>query len=858
MNGFLKRLCRSRRLQYKGAIVMDMTKTRLWKRLTAGMLVLVMTLVFSGVRGNAAEKKEAIYIKEFKLYIAPNSNKIESYDEAQEAAKAKEWFEKNGYTMIEGNLNADASGALKKDVGVYMGYSTTTDVKEAVTDLAVMNERGNYSESEYKKILEEQKKMYTDMVTDLKTMLEEYRKNVNNGVPTAIQAKEFMNGYVDDDTQQRLGDLLMTISDENLGTLLMQANGQVVLMINDRLSYACDNKNTTWLDRMAKLGSYDRLEKQALKACNNDITRANEVLDKKYKEDAKTLADRWEDVRQHITAIREKVKDWGLDSKSDEEVKTFFLENAENDEVKLFYNRYEILTALGAYKYEDKTLLDYFNQPADTFNGDGIRKLYPLAASLSAGQISAVDQTVSLFTLVMNALGAGAFNDLKNGETKKMLDKADAEEKKEAEETKEKLDTQLNTWKEQTPISIYEGVDREVFKDGVAGTSTAHEYSNGDGRTWADSLMGSTTAKRVAIGAAAGSILFAVGAAVTSRLLSPLVKDIGEVAFLWQNTVANGSRRQIGDVSIWFWGTSYSELSKKQKNALFDLAMQNYENGTNLNHLDVESILKYKFIKKFQIGFTVAATFLAVADIVATSITLYNYYNRDHLPIPACMVDLSYNEEKQTSFINYKSVRDNGKGCGDLNGGGGKQWLAIYQTKDTNAGNPILAPENGENFKIIVQYGSSVAPKTAGYSPLHLFGTPNTAQNLTYADGESGWSFNDGKNGTYVFFRRGTKDVVDEVVVEKSTEEVKKEDIEEKTKDDAKTEDETVKGAADDTKTDDTAVSGSAADIGTSMGTGMIVMIGALCGVVGIAIGFGVGTTRRKRKVTGGEDSGKE
>ena len=829
-----------------------MMKTRLWKRLTAGFMVLVTAFVFFGVRGDAAEKKDVTYIKEFKLYIAPNSNKIESYDETQEAAKAKEWFEKNGYTMIEGNLNADASGTLKKEVGVYMGYSTTTDVKEAVTDLAVMNERGNYSEGEYKRILEEQKKMYTDMVTDLKTMLEEYRTNVNNGVTTAIQAKEFMNGYIDDDTNERLGDLLMTISDENLGTLLMQANGQVVLMINDRLSYACDNKGTTWLDRMAKLGSYDRLEKQALKACNNDITKANEVLDKKYKNDAKTLVERWDDVRQHITDIREKVKDWGLDSKSEEEAKTFFLENADNEEVKLFFNRYEILNALGAYKYEDKTLLNYFNQPVDNFKGDGIRKLYPLAASLSAGQISAVDQTVSLFTLVMNALGAGAFDELKTGETKKMMDKADAEDKKEAEETKEKLDTQLNTWKEQTPISIYEGVDREVFKDGVAVTSTAHEYSNGDGRTWADALMGSKVAKSVAIGVAAGSILFAVGAVVTSRMLSPLVNDISEVAYLWQSSIDNGSRRQIGDVSIWFWGTDYRDLTNKQKNALFDLAMENYENGTNLNHLDVESIMKYKFIKKFQIGFTLVATFLAVADIVATSITLYKYYNREHLPIPACMVDLSYNEEKQTSFINYKSVRDNGKGCGDLNGGGGKQWLAIYQTKDTNAGNPILAPENGESFKILVQYGSSDEPKTAGYSPLHLFGSPNTAQNLTYADGESGWSFNDGKNGTYVFFRRGTKEALDDVAEEK-TEEVKK-DKDEKA-DDEKVDDKEVPG--------DAVVSGSAVDgmedAGTTMRGGKYAVVGLLCGVGGIFIGaIGMALIRRKKIVTDDSDSKQE
>ena len=125
-----------------------MTGTRLWKRLVAGWMVMVITLVFSCVRGKAAEKTTT-YIKDFKLYI----------DENKDPSAVKDWFEKNNYTMIEGNLNEDASGNLKQEVGVYLGYSTTTNAKEAVTDIAVMNERGNYSVGEYERILKEQKKM---------------------------------------------------------------------------------------------------------------------------------------------------------------------------------------------------------------------------------------------------------------------------------------------------------------------------------------------------------------------------------------------------------------------------------------------------------------------------------------------------------------------------------------------------------------------------------------------------------------------------------------------------------------------------------------------------------------------------
>ncbi len=45
----------------------------------------------------------------------------------------------------------------------------------------------------------------------LKCMLDEYRANVIDGVPTAIQARDFLNGYKDDDTGTRLGDRLISL-----------------------------------------------------------------------------------------------------------------------------------------------------------------------------------------------------------------------------------------------------------------------------------------------------------------------------------------------------------------------------------------------------------------------------------------------------------------------------------------------------------------------------------------------------------------------------------------------------------------------------------------------------------------------
>ncbi len=716
--------------------------------MVAGMMVMVMAVALPGIHVRAAEK-QTTYIKDVKIYIAENSKSIGTYDEKAEAKKAKDWFEKNDYKMVEGNVNADAGGALKKEVGVYLGYSTTTDPNEAITDLAVMNERGNYSVGEYDRIIEEQKQMYADMVTDVKDMLEEYRTNVNNGVPTAIQARDFMNGFVDPDSNKKLGDRLMTITDDELGKLLMQANGQVVMMIEDRLSYACDTGKTTWIDRMVKLGGYDKLFAKAMKSCNNDARKAKQVLDNKYKEAALTLAENWEDIRQHMTAVREKEQKWGLDNMEEDEVKAFFENNADDKEVSTFIDNYQLTSALASYSYEGKSLFDYFEQPVETFKGDGIRMLYPLVASLSPGQISGVNQTVSMFTLVVNALGASAFNDYKTGETKEIMDEMESEDKAEVDEVKESVEKVLNEWQEKEPISIYEGVDREVFDGGVAVTSTAHSFNNGDGLTWADALVNGWTGKSVAIGMAAGSVLFMSGAIICSRYI-PKVREAIAQEFYEMNaqTAIDGQGdliTQWGETQINF-EQQYWQYTAKEKEGIFNKAMT--EGGSGM-------ITKYNVLKGLKMGFTIACIVLAVADIVMTTAALIRYYHRDHLSIPSSMVDLSYDDKDETTFVNYKSVPDQNGGYGDINGGGGKQWLALFQTHDKDAGDPILAPENGENFGIIVQYGSANVPKTEGYTALHMFGAPNTPQNLTFADGENGWSYNDGKKGTYLFFRRG-------------------------------------------------------------------------------------------------------
>ena len=208
-----------------------------------------------------AAKRNVLYVKEVKLFIKEDGVQSDAQSWCDSQAENKDNDDTNDWKVAEGNLNEGAEGTLKAAVGVFFCYQTTDDPEDAIRDMAVMNELGNYSEGAYERILEEQQEVYVDMVNDMKEMIEEYRANYNDNVPTAVQAHDFMNLYTEDDSGKMLEDLLLEISDTDLAKILLQANGQAVLMVQEQLAFACDDSNKTWLDRLESVGSYAKLKK---------------------------------------------------------------------------------------------------------------------------------------------------------------------------------------------------------------------------------------------------------------------------------------------------------------------------------------------------------------------------------------------------------------------------------------------------------------------------------------------------------------------------------------------------------------------------------------------------------------------
>ena len=758
-----------------------------WKnyliRVVALILVAAMGCIsplnsMSEKTADAASSKK-LYVGDVKLFIKEGGSEsdAQSWCDAQDVNKDED--ETNDWEVVPGNLNEGASGALKKDVSVFLCYQKTSDVKMAVTDMAVMNEKGNYSEGAYEQILNDQRDLYKDMVNDLKSMLEEYRTNYKNNVQTAVQAHDFMNGYIEDDSGKRFGDFLLDASDEDLVEVLLQANGQVVIMMQEQLAFACDTHATTWLDRMEQLGSYNTLRNQYIKAYNKNAAKADLALKMKYQEKALKILESWDDIHQHVEKVRKYYDQTGMEEMSGEELVKMaddWEKNTEDGDIDtdyyMFIQEMQTLSGLAVYSYEGNTLLEYFSQSYEDVSGDNIIKLYPLAASLTEGQMAAINETVSLYSILMDAFSATALNDTGKGKAAELIREADEEDKQELAEYKEDLDENVKDIKDIPPISVYDGVDRGVFEGGVAVTSIAENYSAGDESNWANSFVESGNFTKAALGMAAGSVVCA-GAAIAFSVMAKrfinsqvIENNIGRLLQITRQGgdkamrigLANysGTAQKFGldsyrrlqeslntlDLEIEFGG-----VTKQQAQSLRSLS----EEVTTKAGTMARSQMGYRVMQGLKIGFAVFCVLLAIADIVMTSIALYEYYNVDHLPIPNYMVDLSYNDDKETSYISYRSVHDQNDKNGDLNGGGGKQWLALYATHDRDAGNPILAPGN-KGHDIVVQKKNSSAPD--GYSPLHLFGKPNAAQNLTFADGENGWSYNDKAGGIYLFFDR--------------------------------------------------------------------------------------------------------
>ena len=747
---------------------------KLLTAITSAVLCMTMLIIAPTQIVASAAENEQKYISEVKIGMGVTSDQA-----------SKELLDE-GYTILKddnGNyadLNKDAGAASPLKEGpnqkiVYLGYKTTSEAGNAITDLAVMNMDGGYSFEDYEKLmqshLDTQIKPFVDRFI---ATLKEYRENLQKPQDSANYKranyyKALLNKLTDDDTGGKpLGDLLVNqtkyemgdaaynaLSDEekknhcDILTLLMQGNGQAILLMETELTKSADSSNSTWVDRF-KETSLDKLTKK-VKNENPNMTPSelNAELDKRYSDDAKRILDKWDafnEILINYDNAGENIKKAVEGNTTDKSIN--ITENSTDSEIQEAANKAsdtqtkavtgglaaEEIAAhdyLETVEYGDGTMLEFFERDKSEFeDSENIRELYPIVDSLTGGQLAGLD-FLSIKDMVVMALTD------ENGFKKVDLNDV-------------------------LTASIYQDVNREIYeKGGVALTDAAM-------RAKATAQEATPTFKLSTLGSVLWTCTAVSGAAAAASAIahaklknSPYLKALTEYQDKMKSyqTIMNKDGKGFGNLTS-DQKTAYKNLLSK-KNA--------YENS----EVYQKALFKSNITKYLAAGFTVLGAVLAGVSIYTTIEEMKAFYKVEFTPIPKYIVDradiTAVNQKGETVMVKnqtayYKAVLCNRtagssafekknyeilKDRNDLNGDVGMQWLSLYSVKYEN-GTPILA----DSLK--VKLGNGNAPE--GYTNgIHRFGEKDVVFNLT----SRLFCYNDPNDGTYVYFKNDTSTVKD-------------------------------------------------------------------------------------------------
>ena len=654
--------------------------------------------------------------------------------------------EAEGFTLLkDGNtpvdLNQGAGGGLgsKGDKAVYLGYKTTKDIDDAITDLALMNMKGGYDVAEYEALFDEYiKSQIIPLADEFLDMISEYRENFENDNERAQYVHGVLNKFIDDDTGKGLGDLFLNetkyeIGDENynsyspeekkehadLITILAQSNGKATLSIANLLVRACDASDSIWLERFTETSYDDLIDQTGLSP-----TDAAKKLAKLYDDDAQTVLDQWDTFAETFagyddavetlenTDLHELSVELEFQQKTVENLKYYEgNEEAYAEFIEAYYafiSEYiDVMSAVrtvGIYEYledteyGDGTLLDFFDRPSDEVETE---EIYPMVAALTPGQKAGLEY-ISLEELFAMTITE---NDAYKNAEYEFIDSA----------------------------SIYDGVDRAIYEKGGVALTTDARRTGALLNTDEDRKMFSTwtaTLLSVTIVSTAALAVSAVSWAKNAKELSGLNSTLAKYPMNTQPLDVLEEELTREEVAIKF-GTGIDEITSATR------------------------VCKYLTIG-LSIGVIILAgitTYLAWEDMKA-------YYNVEFTPIPHYMVDkkdlIGYNSKGEKIILKnqsayYKAVECNRTEndefyavlgtCADMNGDVGKQWLALYAVKN-EAMEPILA----SSLKVVT--GSAEVP--SGYETgIHMFGT-SAAFNLN----SSLYDWNNEAASVYVYFQR--------------------------------------------------------------------------------------------------------
>ena len=221
---------------------------KMTKRIISIILTLCLTFLAT-VPVFAARVYEVEYISELRIVYASD------YSDAKGELIA---LGLNDYKVFNANLNEDTG-----EKGVFLAYKTTTDIEDAITDIAVMQMNGGYKEGNYQEMIAQSLSEYEKMGANYLTAIEYFNNAYDSGNYLAQIAHRQLNFYnvvtegspeIPDFEGKLLGDIFYEGIDESeLATMFMEGNSYALSNIRSLIamgvSYNEDGK--TYLEKVA-------------------------------------------------------------------------------------------------------------------------------------------------------------------------------------------------------------------------------------------------------------------------------------------------------------------------------------------------------------------------------------------------------------------------------------------------------------------------------------------------------------------------------------------------------------------------------------------------------------------------------
>ena len=397
-------------------------KMKLSTKLISLLLAVIMlaSIPLGTMYASAEEKTNGKYLKD--VFVA--------YGETED--EANKWLKENGWEPVKGDLNAGNTSKATgyKNAVAVMGIKRTNNAEEAITDMATMNMKRDYSFDDYKNLIKEKGVDIDQFIKTFIPVLEEYRANYNGkgsegGKKRAKFAHDLLNKFYDGDPEEDyagndtglpLGDLLLNKTTTELGKeyselsaeqkkttgdlrqIIMESTGPAIMFVEQTLSVATDTRKTSWLDLLKTLTGTSltknvQLYVEEAKGKKLTTSQAKQYLNAHYQDPAKQLQSEWSDVHNNVLWFESYCKQNDLWRKEDEtqeqyneRVTAYFDnlkktdENRYNDEFNRdedVGNYYTVLTDVTYSGAWGKTLYEFFADPKETNPGNPVDNFLP-------------------------------------------------------------------------------------------------------------------------------------------------------------------------------------------------------------------------------------------------------------------------------------------------------------------------------------------------------------------------------------------------------------------------------------------------------------------------------------------------